>query len=74
MRWALNRKEGKLLLTMLGVVGQRDEDWKAGVGGDVRIRQGTRRRRRRDDSKKAIKRGREWETDLTGAGQGENSV
>lgn len=35
MRWALNRKEGKLLLTMLGVVGQRDEDWKAGVGGDV---------------------------------------
>lgn len=39
-----------------------------------RIRQGTRRRRRRDDSKKAIKGGREWETDLTGAGQGENSV
>lgn len=55
---------------MLGVAGQRDEGWKADVGGDVKFRQGTRWRRRRDDRKKAIKRAREWETDLTGAGVG----
>lgn len=35
MRWALSRKEGTLLWMVLGVAGQRDEGWKADVGGDV---------------------------------------
>lgn len=65
------KQKGRETLTDgAGVAGQRDEGWKAEVGGDMKFRQGTRWRRRRDNCKKAIKRAREWETDLTGAGVG----